>query len=43
MYNYECAGRLFHAVGADIENELSTQRNNMTWPRSFCSNKNTAE
>jgi len=21
-----CAGRLFHAVGADIENELSTQR-----------------
>ena len=22
-----CAGRLFHAVGADIENELSTQLN----------------
>jgi len=21
-----CAGRLFHAVSADIENELSTQR-----------------
>ena len=24
--NSLCAGRLFHAAGADIENELSTQR-----------------